>query len=267
MAIRQRGLARHVIGIGRRRSSLRAALDVGAVDEVSLDLREGVEAADVIVLATPIGAMLRLAGPVARHAKGGAVLTDVASTKQRVIQTLTAALRDRPDVAYVPAHPMAGSEQRGAENARAALFEGSVCILTPLPEATGPPLSRVRGLWEGVGATVREMAPADHDRLVARISHLPHLAAAALLHTISAEEGMLAGSGLVDTTRVASGDPSLWRGICETNPEQVAAALDSYVEVLRRIRSAIADGRFTALEQALREAKDKRDGLLAARRQ
>jgi len=245
MAIRQRGLARHVIGIGRRRSSLRAALDVGAVDEVSLDLREGVEAADVIVLATPIGAMLRLAGPVARHAKGGAVLTDVASTKQRVIQTLTAALRDRPDVAYVPAHPMAGSEQRGAENARAALFEGSVCILTPLPEATGPPLSRVRGLWEG----------------------LPHLAAAALLHTISAEEGMLAGSGLVDTTRVASGDPSLWRGICETNPEQVAAALDSYVEVLRRIRSAIADGRFTALEQALREAKDKRDGLLAARRQ
>ena len=264
-AIRERGLAKRVIGIGRRETSLQEALNVGAVDEVTLDLREGVCEADLVVLATPINAFSQIIGHAAGSMKESAILTDVASTKQRVIEVITAALKDRPDVVYIPAHPMSGSEQRSAASADASLFEGSPCILTPLSETPQDELNRVRELWKGVGATVHVMDCEEHDRLVARISHLPHLAAAALLETIYPGEGEMAGAGLLDTTRVASGDPSMWRDICETNAEQISSALESYVEVLERIRALIAGGELDDLEALLGDAKKRRDDLLATR--
>ena len=262
IALRARGLAGRVVGVGRREASLQEALAVGAVDEVTLDVREGVRAADLVVLATPISAFGRVMRDAADAMKGGALLTDVASTKQQVIQTITRALEGRPDVAYVPTHPMAGGERRGAGNAEADLFERSVCILTPLPHNRQPDLDRIRALWAAVGAKVHTMSPSEHDRLVARISHLPHLAAAALLRAIEAEEGALAGGGLMDTTRIASGDPALWRDICETNPSEISAALDAYIEILERIHGMIASGDFGGVQSLLCEAKQERDGLL-----
>jgi len=266
MAVRQRSLARLVVGVGRRRSSLRTAMDVGAVDRTTLDLAEGVSQADLVVLATPISAIGQLMPVVAASVKRGAVLTDVASTKQQVIGMVLGALKDRPDVAYVPAHPMAGSEKRGAAHAQAGLFERRVCILTPLPDAPREHTDRVRALWEAVGAVVHEMTPAEHDRLVARVSHLPHLAAAALVALLDAAEGRLAGQGLLDTTRIASGEPSLWRDICASNAPAVGAALDSYIRTLQGVRSMLAGGDRESLEAFLREAKRKRDELSAGNR-
>ncbi len=261
MALRRRGVGRRVIGIGRRQSSLRTAIEVGAVDQATLDLHEGVQDAELVVLAVPISAFEKLMGNVAASMRKGAILTDVASTKGQVIQTVTMALKDREDLVYVPTHPMAGSERHGAANAREGLFEGSVCILTPLPETPQVPLERVRALWESVGAAVHEMDTAAHDRLVARISHLPHLAVAALLQTIDEAEGELAGGGLMDTTRIASGDPALWRDICKSNPCQIARAIESYTQVLQRIRAMIQGGRFDEIESFLSEAKRRRDDL------
>ena len=265
MAIRQRRLAGRVIGIGHRQVSLQEALKAGAADSVTLEAAEGVREADLVVLATPISALARLMPAIAASVKTQAVVTDVASTKQEVIATVTGALRTRPDVAYVPAHPMTGSERRGVANAHALLFERSVCILTPLPGTSAVAVRRVRELWEGVGARVCQMDPASHDHLVARISHLPHLAAVALLQTTSADEAALAGPGLTDTTRIASGDPALWRDICETNAPHITLALDAYLKVLEHLRDLVASRQFDRLQELLCEAKARRDGLITAR--
>jgi prephenate dehydrogenase len=262
MALRRQGLAGRVIGIGRRERSLREALDRGAVDEVTLDPARGVREADLTVLATPIGAFERLLPAVAEGMKRGTLLSEVASAKQGVIRTASGALAHRPDVAFIPTHPMAGSERRGASHAAADMFEGSVCIFTPLEGTPDAALDALRRMWEGVGATVRLMDPADHDRLVARISHLPHLAAAALMDMVTPDEAAFAGGGLTDTTRVASGDPKLWRDICEFNAEQIAFALEAYGARMQSIRALLTEGRYDELEEVLRRAKSKRDELL-----
>ena len=265
MALRRRGLAGRVIGIGRRETSLREALDRGAVDEVTLDPARGVHEADLTVLATPIGAFERLLSPVVEGMKRGALLSEVASAKQGVIRAVTSALSRRPDVAFIPTHPMAGSERRGAGHAAADMFEGSVCIFTPLEGTPDAALDALRRMWEGVGATVRLMDPADHDRLVARISHLPHLAATALIDMVAPGEAAFAGGGLTDTTRVASGDPKLWRNICEFNAEQIALALEAFRDRMESIRALLTEGRYDELEELLRRAKSRRDELVGRR--
>ncbi len=265
MAIRRRALASRVVGIGRRPASLQEALDVGAVDATTLDLREGVQEADLVVFATPIGAIGKLVTEAASAMKHGAVLTDVASTKQAVIELVREALTDRPDVVHIPTHPMAGSERRGAVNASADLFEGCVCIFTPLSGTPQAHVKRLRTLWEQVGASVHQMDPASHDSLVARVSHLPHLAAAALLECVTPEQAEFAGGGLLDTTRVASGQPALWRDICATNAREISRAIGDCTEVLRRMQELLDAGRLPELEELLGRAKEKRDGLLARR--
>jgi len=254
-----------VVGVGRRESSLRQALSAGAVDEVTLDAAAGVSEADLVVLATPISAFGPIMPALAEGMKPGALLSDVASTKQGVIRTITRALKGRPDVVYIPTHPMAGSEKRGPESAVEGLFEGSVCIFTPLDGTPKEALTALRKMWEAVGARVHIMDAAAHDRLVARISHLPHLVAAALMRVITPEEGAFAGGGLIDTSRVASGDPKLWRDICESNAPQIAAALKACAGALETLRGMLEEGRFDELEEALREAKLKRDGLIERR--
>lgn len=265
MALRRRGLAERVVGVGRRQTSLDEAVRAGAIDEATLDVAQGVRGADLVVLATPIRALGGIMPDVAQGMDEGALLTEVASTKQSIIRTISNTLADRSDVVFIPTHPMAGSEKRGAGNAREGLFDGSVCIFTPLEDTPGPALAALRAIWQAVGATVHVMAPAEHDRLVARISHLPHLAAAALMATVSPEEGAFAGGGLTDTTRVASGDPKLWRDICESNADQIIAALQAHGAAVADLRMLLAQGRFDELEERLREAKQKRDALLDRR--
>ena len=262
LGMRGQGLAARVVGIGRRQASIDKAVAVGAVDVGTLEMQEGVAQADLVVLATPIGALGDAARRAAAAMKPGATITDVASTKCRVIEAVQAALSERADVTYIPTHPMAGSEKRGPEAANAAIFQGSVCIFTPLPGTPSAALERLKALWEALGATVVVMEPAEHDRVVARISHLPHLAAAALVHAAGEEDARCCGSGFTDTTRVASGDAALWREICETNRQQIDSALKDYIDTLERLRALIRERRFEELQGLLAEAKAKRDRLL-----
>ncbi|MFO7955795.1 MAG: prephenate dehydrogenase/arogenate dehydrogenase family protein [Candidatus Brocadiia bacterium] len=262
MALRRKKLADVVVGIGRRKESLRRAMDVGAIDRSTLDLEEGVREADFVVLATPTASFEEIIHAATPHLRPEALLTDVASTKVRVIETVSAALRERPDVAYIPTHPMAGSEQSGPLAARADLFEGAVCIITPLTNTYPETKRTIRRMWEALGATTVSMSPQAHDRLVARISHVPHLAAAALMGMLDDHEAGLAGGGLRDTTRIASGSPELWIDICRSNREQVRRALDSYVEVLQQMSEALRDGNLGELRDMLEEAKRRRDSSL-----
>lgn len=262
IALRRKKLAETVVGIGRRKESLQRAMDVGAIDRSTLDLEEGVREADLVVLATPTASFEQIIHSATPHLRPEALLTDVASTKVRVIETVSAALRERPDVAYIPTHPMAGSEQSGPLAARADLFEGAVCIITPLTNTYPETKRTIRRMWEALGATTVSMSPQAHDRLVARISHVPHLAAAALMGMLDDREAGLAGGGLRDTTRIASGSPELWIDICRSNREQVRRALDSYVQVLQQMSDALRDGNLGELRDLLEEAKRRRDSSL-----
>lgn len=263
MGLLQHGLARRVIGIGRRQTSLQEALDVGAVDEVTLDPAKGVAEANLVVLATPIRALTELAPVVAGAMPSGAVLTEVASTKRSVIDTITNGMGSRDDLTFIPTHPMAGSEQRGAPHATANLFDDSVCIFTPLPDTPESALADLQQLWEGLGAMVHHMSPVEHDRTVASVSHLPHLAAACLARHVSENEGRFAGGGFVDTTRVASGDPRLWRDICESNADEISDAVHALMGELQQLQEMFAREDFEAIQTFLHEAKDRRDRILA----
>ncbi len=262
LAMRRRKLAERIVGIGRRAASLEKALKAGAVDCITTDLQAGARHADLTVLATPVESFGGIAAGLAQCMKKGAVLTEVGSTKESVIDAVGKALKERSDIAFIPTHPMAGSEKRGPENALPYLFEGSVCIFTPPDDAPREAVQRLQELWEALGAAVCFMSPQQHDRLVARISHVPHLAAAALINSIEAEEGRFSGKGLVDATRIASGEPQMWAGICRSNSRMVIDAIDSYIGALSAARNLIASQDFTGLESWLAEAGKKRANIL-----
>lgn len=265
IALRRRGLAGTVVGVGRRQVTLDGAMEVGACDEVTLDLEQGVGDADLVVMATPIRALSHLVPRVGKAAKDGAVLTDVASSKGSVMRLFDDALAGRNAVTYVPAHPMAGSEETGPAAAEEDLFEGSICIFTPA-EGTDPrQVERLRRLWKKLGARVKTMSARDHDRLVARISHVPHLAAAALVAGVDRESLLFSGGGFIDTTRVAGSDPELWSDIYRSNREEVCAGLDEYLSLLKRIKELVASESWDELTALLARARQKRDELTANR--
>ena len=194
-----------ITGVGRRQVSLDKALSVGAIDEATLDTAEGVAGADMVVLATPLGAYERhleaMKGALAR----GAVVTDVGSTKDLAVRVAEDILgRGGP---FVGSHPMAGSEQMGPLYARADLFVNAVCIVTPSRNTPQGLARRVERFWKSLGAIVSRLAPAAHDRAVARVSHLPHMLAAMIVMGQKSGSIDLAGAGFLDSTRIASGSP------------------------------------------------------------
>lgn len=261
MALRRRKMAQQVVGVGRRRESLDRALKVNAIDKATLDLKEGLHRAELVVLATPISTLGELAPQLPAVLEPEALVTDVASTKTHVIDVISSALRFRPDVSYIPSHPMAGSEKSGPLAASPDLFDGAVCILTPLPNTYPESKGRITQLWRQLGARIVSMTPQAHDRLVARISHAPHLVAAALLAYLQEDEAALCGGGLKDTTRIAGANPDLWVDICRENRQEVQAALEAYIEVLHGIAASLKDGDLALVRSVLEDARQKRDRL------
>jgi len=266
MALRQRRAADRVVGVGRRQESLEKALEAGAVDETTLDPQSASAEADIVVLCTGVGKILEQIPVVAARLRKGAVLTDVGSAKGVICHAARSAFRERSGSggAFVGAHPLAGSEQRGIDAARADLFDRSLCILTPQRQTDpdGAGLRTVRSLWETVGSRVREMSPEEHDRLLAEVSHLPHVVAAALVNAASDDGLPLAAKGFLDTTRIASGDPGLWVEICLANRGPLRAALDRMGMQLAEFAVALESGDPERLYRYLSRAKERRDRRL-----
>jgi prephenate dehydrogenase len=259
LALKKGGLARRIVGVGHRQASLDEALARGAVDEVTLDPAAGVRASDLVVLATPVGSfdeILRQVGPALAP---GAVVIDVGSTKAGVVAAAEPLVP--ASAAFVGCHPIAGSEQRGAGAARPDLFQGATCVVTPTDRTPPDALRRVIATWQAVGMTVRTLSPQAHDRLLAEVSHLPHVVASALVRVLGGEAEPLAGPGWADTTRVASGDAALWRDILMSNAGEVAAALERFQGVLAAFRSALSKGDAAQVEALLAESKARRDRL------
>jgi len=239
---RRRGLADCVVASSRSQEPLRRALAEGLVDEIG-DVASSVRGADLVVLATPVGAMPALIDEAAPHLDPGAAVTDVGSIKAALAEALPALLPE--GVHYVGAHPMAGGHQRGARFADPDLFEGAPCVVMSGSSAPETTVQRVADFWRSLGAEVVFRDPARHDQEVAWVSHVPHALAFAYAHALggapdSASE--LAGSGFRDFSRIAHSDPEMWSEILNTNQKSVSEVLQSFGRSLAELGSAIESG-------------------------
>ncbi len=255
----QRNLAENVIGIGRRQVSLRIARRVGAITHTTIDLAKGVAQADLVIMCTPVGHIVEHAQEVARHCPEGTLITDAGSTKQQIVAALDNQLPR--GCRFLGGHPIAGSEKTGANYAKAELFDGHVVVLTPTKNTRAEDYDLLETFWQGLGSVVVQMTPDEHDRALAMTSHLPHMVSAALANTITENYFRLAGSGLLDAARLASGDTNLWKQILMQNRENVLKSLEQYHVQLQALHTAIRNGDEAALERFLTTAKKNRDAL------
>jgi prephenate dehydrogenase len=260
LALRERKLAREVVGIGRRSSTLRVARRRGAVTRTTLDLADGVAHAELTVVCTPVEQIAEHVRAAAGSCPRGALITDAGSTKSEIVSSLDEALeRHNPRQAmYVGSHPMAGSEQSGPQNARPDLFEGCVTIMTPSEKTPSKTYQSVSRFWRALGAKVIRMVPREHDLAVAQISHLPHVVAAALAAVTPAERLPIAAGGWRDTTRIAEGMPLLWRQILSQNRFNVLQALEAFCQELSEFRKALTYDDHDRLEQLLSKGMEIR---------
>jgi len=260
LAIRKVHPGVEIAGVGRRESSLAQARRVGAVDTVHLDAAEPAARSDLVILATPVGVFekhLRAIAPVLRR---GVAVTDVGSTKAAVVRMAGRVLgRDGP---FVGSHPMAGSEKKGVAFARADLFEAATCIVTPTPHTPPAVARRVEALWRAIGMRTVRMTPARHDRAVARVSHLPHVLAALLTMLPGRGDLEAAATGFRDATRLAGGDPEMWRDILLTNRRAILDAIDAFDEDLCQLRDLVDVGEAPGIERFLAAARKRRDATV-----
>lgn len=266
LAAKRRGLVDRVIGVARTEATLALARRRGCADETTSDPVSAVREADLVVLAAPVGALPGLLRQVAPSVRPEAVITDVASTKASLCRVADELLTGR--VAFVGGHPMAGDDQTGVANAREELFTGCVWVLTPSAASTPEATARVERFAHQLGARVRRFDPTVHDRLVAATSHLPHVAAAALVHAVwHATDGDeaaadLAASGFRDTSRVAAASAALWDDIVVDNAAALLPALAALEREVRTIREAVSARDEQGIHDFLATAAEYRSRLL-----
>lgn len=241
LALKAAGAVREVIGVGRNPARLTVARELGLIDR-AVDWPEAAQA-DCILLAMPVGETEAVLKQLTPYLKPDAIVTDAGSTKTNVVAAARAALGAR-FIDFVPGHPIAGSEQSGPGAARANLFQGRLVVLTPQPETRAGAIATVRALWQAAGAQVETLDAEQHDRVFAAVSHLPHLAAYALVDDIAQRVDAdtffrFAASGFRDFTRIAGSSPEMWRDIALANRDALLVELDAYLDALQTLRTAV----------------------------
>ena len=246
---------------GRNPGALKEILDRGLADRTETDPSVAVRDASLVVLCTPVGSMEEITRTFAGTLDPGCLVTDAGSVKGALVARLGAILGKR----YVGAHPMAGGERSGIGASRPDLFRGAPCIVTPDEEHEPAALAAVEDFWTSLGCRITRMSPWQHDRVVARISHLPHALAFSLMNlvldTLPPGSQELAGGSFRDATRVASSNPSLWTGIFEENRTEVAASLREMAKLLTSLAAALGRDDRDSILDFLTRAKEHRDSL------
>jgi len=265
-AARKRGLVSTIVGLGRGEENLRKALDLGLIDRMETDWGKGVRDAGLVVLATPVESITRLFPKIGPLCGDATILTDVGSVKGPIVE---AAEKTLPSPGrFVGGHPVAGTEHSGAEAGFASLFVDRTTILTPTDRTDPEALERLRLLWAGVGSRVVVMEAGRHDRVMGFVSHLPHIVAYSLVHTIYSEderEGNVAkfsAGGFLDFTRIASSHPEMWRDICLMNREALLEAVDAFGDTLDRFKAMISAKDGKGLEDHFDRCRRTRAALL-----
>jgi prephenate dehydrogenase len=265
LALRAAGAVGHVVGVGRSKANLERALARGAIDRAVLlrdDWAREVTGADFVLIAIPVAQCREMFATLAPVLGERAILTDAGSTKQDVVSAARECLGHRLPQ-FVPGHPIAGNERSGADAADPALYVGRQVILTPLPETSTAAMKRVEAFWTACGARVERLDPARHDRILAAVSHLPHLLASTLVAELAARKDSAeylshAGSGFRDFTRIAGSSPEMWRDIALANRDALLTELACYRTALDALALSIEHGDRAALDTMLARAAETR---------
>ena len=259
-----------IVACARRSETLATVRRLGIADVTTRDPAEAVRGADLVVIATPISAYAMIARRIGPALEPGAILTDVGSVKEAVIRDLRP--RIPPGVAFVPGHPVAGTEHSGPEAGFADLFRDRWCILTPLDETPPEALARIAGMWERAGMRIATMSAAHHDKVLAMTSHLPHLIAYTIVGTATDLEDSLksevitfSAGGFRDFTRIAASDPVMWRDIFLNNREAVLEILQRFTEDLTALQRAIRWGEGDKLEELFTRTRAIRRSIIQAK--
>jgi prephenate dehydrogenase len=263
LGLRAAGQSYRITGFGHRRETLERAQEFSAIDRYTLDLGEAVADADLVILCTPISLFEPLITKLAPMLRPGTLVTDVGSTKRTVVNLAAKLLPEK--VSFVGSHPMAGSEKRGVEYARADLFTNALCIVTPTASTPPEATRTIDHFWKTLGMRTIRLSPEEHDAAVADISHLPHILAAALVAMQAHSALPLAGKGFLDTTRIASGDAQLWRDILLDNKDNLTASLSRLEKQLASLRKLLTPAKSEALIAWLSHAAARRDQLVQQR--
>jgi len=259
LALKKRGLAESVRGLGRSQATVEKAKAIGAIDEICTEPAAALKNAQIVVLCTPVDRIAEHALDYGRLCPAGCILTDAGSTKARIAAALEG--RMPAGIQFLGSHPLAGSEKRGPEHADADLFVNRWTVLTPTGETTQATRETITLFWKSLGSKTCEMSPDEHDLALGLTSHLPHLAASALAGCLPESLRKLAASGFRDTTRIAAGDPEIWTAILRENRDAVLAALSGYETRLGEFRRALEANDGAALDRLWREGKAVRDAL------
>ena len=243
LALQESSLAEEIIGLDRNEENIEIALARGAIKWGTNDFTQGVKDADLVIIATPVGATREVLQQVVPYLKPGCMITDVGSTKLRVVEEVEALLP--PHLFFIGGHPMAGSEQSGMKAARGNIFQGATYLVTPTEKTNQKALAVLKELINSLGCQIVEMSPEEHDLAVASISHLPHIIAVSLVNLVGrlSEDNTnllsLAAGGFRDTTRVASSHPIMWRDICLTNKNGLLKIIEQFEDILQETKKII----------------------------
>jgi len=262
LSARKHKLVEEIIGYGRGEENLRLARKRGIIDSYFLNEDEIPAGADLVILATPLQAMIPITKSFLPRLESGCLISDVGSVKGRVVREMEKTLPSH--IPFVGTHPIAGNERWGAEAALPDLFSGQRCILTPTRNTDADALEKIACLWRQVGAKVEVMDPNLHDRILALVSHLPHVLAYALVNTVgqtklnSVDLKDYCAGGFKDLTRIASSRPEIWRDICLINRQAIGKSVGDYIRCLERFRRWIREGEGDLLEREFAQANKVR---------
>ncbi len=260
MAVLRSFARARVVGYAHRPSTRAKARQLAVATEVADSLALSVADADIVILATPIGTFESIFTEIADALPSGCIVTDVGSTK--VLPHRWAAGKLPKRVHYVGSHPIAGSEQRGVEFARDDLFDQAMCVLTTTKRSNRGAVRTLKEFWSQLGCRLKAMTPAEHDRIFANVSHLPHMTAVALTNASRSEELKFAGTGFIDTSRIASGPANIWADVLLTNAKNATRGIDRLIGELTKLKRAITNENRRQIEVLLERARDKRAALI-----
>ena len=266
LALKEAGAVGEVIGCGRGKPNLEKAIELGIIDKYVREPLEAVKDADVVFLATPVKTLKTVMQQCRSGLKSGAIITDGGSVKGDVVKAIEPLLPE--GIHFVPGHPIAGTENSGAEAAFASLYQGKRCILTPTENTDRQALELVEQMWQTVGSNVVQMTLEKHDKVLAAISHLPHMVAYSLVNSVGTydhyEENILeySAGGFRDFTRIASSDPTMWRDIAETNRDALLEMMEQFESSFVELKADIAEGNGEKLFEFFLRSKQLRDAIL-----
>jgi prephenate dehydrogenase len=262
LALKKHKLCNQITGHGRSPENLQKAKKKAIIDSFELDPAKACDSSDLVLFATPVGSFIDIAKRIRSSLNRGAIVTDVGSVKGKLVSDLEALMPE--GVCFVGGHPIAGSDRSGIGTAEADIFNGAKCIITPTDKTDKNALEKVIALWRALGSIVKQINPDEHDRIYASVSHLPHLIAYLIVNTVADIDSSylkFSGQGFIDTTRIASSSPELWRDICILNKENLLESIEIFKNNLDRASQYLRAYDSESLERDFKKARALREGI------